>query len=68
MSKPLFNITVNGNGLASFDFMEDLSAIQIVENTSLYSQRWYDLQGRQFSDRPLQKGLYILNGCKMVVK
>ena len=45
MSKPLYNIAVNSNGLASFDFMEDASAIKAVEVMSPTGQRWYDLQG-----------------------
>jgi hypothetical protein len=68
MSKPLFNIAVNDEGLGSFDFMEDASAIQTVEIKSQTEQRWYDLQGRQLPDRPQRKGVYIVDGCKMVVR
>ena len=67
MSKPLFNITVNDDGLVSFDFMEDPSAIQSVEGPCVQSQRWFDLQGKQYA-RPLQKGLYIFEGRKIVVR
>ena len=68
MSKPLFNIAVNDEGLGSFDFMEDASAIQTAEIKSQTEQRWYDLQGRQLPDRPQRKGVYIVDGCKMVVR
>ena len=29
---------------------------------------WYDLQGRKLDTTPTQKGLYILNGHKVVIK
>jgi hypothetical protein len=29
---------------------------------------WYDIQGRKLENRPSKKGLYILNGRKVVVK
>ena len=29
---------------------------------------WYDLQGRKLSAKPTQKGLYIVNGKKVVIK
>jgi hypothetical protein len=64
----LFNIFVNDEGLGSFDFMEVASAIQTVEIKSQTEQRWYDLQGRQLPGRPQRKGVYIVDGCKMVVR
>ena len=68
MSKPLFNIAVDSEGLASFDFMDDASAIHHVERPSAVSQKWYDLLGRQLSYRPQKKGIYIVEGRKVVVK
>ena len=35
---------------------------------SASSDRWYDLNGRKLSGKPTQKGLYINNGQKEVVK
>ena len=32
------------------------------------NDQWYDLQGRRLEGKPIQKGLYILNGRKVVVK
>ena len=29
---------------------------------------WYDLQGRKLNSKPTQKGVYIYNGCKIVIK
>ena len=68
MSKPLFNIAVSDGGLASFDFMEDASAITDVEIKSHAAQQWFDLQGRRLPGRPQRKGLYIVNGHKVVVR
>jgi hypothetical protein len=32
------------------------------------TERWFDLNGRQFSGKPTQKGVYIHRGKKQVVK
>ena len=32
------------------------------------SDRWYTLDGRRLSDKPTTKGLYIVNGKKIVIK
>ncbi|MEE3446214.1 MAG: hypothetical protein VZQ78_08405, partial [Prevotella sp.] len=37
----------------------DISAVSLDASDS---DIWYDLQGRQLSGRPTQKGLYIHNG------
>lgn len=68
MSKPLTNIAVDSVGLASFDFMKDPSAIQTVERSADKVQRWFDLQGRQLQNRPLRKGLYIMEDRKVVIR
>ena len=68
MSKPLTNITVNEDGLASFDFMKSPDAIQTIVSVSDATQQWYDLQGRQLPGRPQCRGLYIVDGRKVVVR
>ena len=67
MNKPLTNMQVT-DGLASFDFMKDPSAIQAINCLSVVNGQWFDLQGRQLPGRPQHKGLYIVNGCKVVVR
>ncbi len=37
-------------------------------NQELKSHIWYDLQGRQLQGKPTQKGIYIHNGKKVVIK
>ena len=68
MSKPMTNITVNEDGLASFDFMKSPDAIQTIVSVSDATQQWFDLQGRQLPGRPQHKGLYIVGGRKVVVR
>ena len=68
MSKPLTNITVDSVGLASFDFMKNPSAIQTINRVPSVETQWFDLQGRQLPGRSQRKGLYIVNGCKVVVR
>ena len=31
-------------------------------------EQWFDLQGRRLEQKPTKKGIYILNGRKVVVK
>ena len=73
MSKPLTNIAVDSCGLASFVFMDDPSALQAVRRNAAQEQgrellRWYDLQGRQLPGRPEGKGLYVVDGQKVIVR
>ena len=68
MSKPLTNMAVDSDGLASFDFMKDASTIQAIKSISVVNEQWLDLQGCQLSGRPQRKGLYIVNGRKMFVR
>ena len=35
---------------------------------SLYGGEWYDLQGRRIAGQPTQKGVYLSNGQKIIVK
>ena len=67
MNKPLTNMKV-ADGLASFDFMKSPDAIRTIVNVSDTMQPWFDLQGRQLPGRPQRKGLYIVEGRKVVVK
>jgi hypothetical protein len=30
--------------------------------------QWYDLKGNKLQQKPTQKGVYILNGAKVVIK
>ena len=43
-----------------------LSTTNLTNDTN--SDAWYDLSGRRLNGKPTQKGLYINNGCKVVIK
>ena len=47
-------------------FMDDPASIQVVRNEQ-HSERYFDLQGRHIKS-PTKKGLYVVNGKKVVVK
>jgi hypothetical protein len=35
---------------------------------NVQSDTWYDLQGRKLSGKPTQKGIYIYQGKKRIIK
>ena len=47
----------------------EISGIQLIENTNRTNDtNVYDLQGRKLDGKPTQKGVYIVNGKKVVIK
>ena len=75
MGKPITNITQNEDGSIDFDFMGGsndniISGIHFVENdeTPSFGQGVYSLDGRYMgtSVNGLDKGIYIVNGKKIV--
>ena len=69
MNKPLTNINYDaGNGVTTFDFLGGGVNVGVDENTYQESEFgvYYDLLGRPVK-QPL-KGLYILNGKKVMVR
>ena len=59
-----------GNAPAlSFDFGEGTTGIRSIENGQLTIDNvYYDLSGRKLNAMPTQKGVYIVNGKKVVIK
>lgn len=39
-----------------------------IENLYAKNSSWYDLSGRRLSEQPTNKGIYIVNGKKVVIK
>ena len=75
MGKPITNITQNEDGSIDFDFMGGsndniISGIHFVENDEMssFGQGVYSLDGRYMgtSANGLEKGIYIVNGKKIV--
>ena len=75
MGKPITNITQNEDGSIDFDFMGGsndniISGIHFIENDEMssFGQGVYSLDGRYMgtSANGLEKGIYIVNGKKIV--
>lgn len=50
---------------------EETDGIEIVQTSTVKSQHddaWFTLDGRQLSGKPTAKGLYIVNGKKVIIK
>ena len=47
---------------------EDATGIDSMVNGQWSMDTWYDLNGRKLDKKPTQKGIYINNGRKVVVK
>jgi uncharacterized repeat protein (TIGR02543 family) len=44
------------------------TGIESIDNSELTIDGWYDLNGRKLQNKPTKKGVYIMNGRKVVVK
>ena len=57
------------SGIRSFvlNFGDDTSGITEAEANASF-QDWFSLDGRRLSGKPRQKGLYLHNGRKVMVK
>ena len=65
--------SVGAKGISQFvlDFGDEngeATGIRPTPNPSLNGGEWYDLSGRRLSGKPAQKGIYIHNGNKIVIK
>jgi hypothetical protein len=49
-------------------FEENVTGIDTATESQLTGKDWYTLDGRKLSAKPTKKGLYIMNGKKIVVK
>ena len=52
------------------DFNGSLTGIDasLVNSEEVNSEKWYDLNGRKLQKKPTQKGVYLLNGRKVVMR
>ncbi len=50
------------------DIDDDPVGISEIVNSKSSNGQWFDLQGRNFSDKPTAKGIYIIGGKKMIFK
>lgn len=63
-SKTRSALTIGDNGTTAID------AERLIDNEELIMDNscWYDLSGRRLSSKPTTKGIYIMNGRKVVIK
>ena len=69
-------LKVTGNAPASIPFRrsidggEGTTGVDLIDNGKLIidNDGWYDLNGRRLQGKPSQKGVYIKNGKKIVIK
>ena len=52
----------------SIVFGDNTTGIVNTDITNLTNSDWYDLNGRKLNAIPTKKGVYIMNGKKMVIK
>ena len=57
-----------GTRSISIVFGDGTTGIESIDNGQLTIDNWYDLNGRKLQGMPTKKGLYIMNGKKVVVK
>lgn len=68
LGKAITNVRMSDDGLISFDFMGGTTPqTAIAEVKAPEAKAWYDLQGRRVK-APSQRGLYIANGKKIIIK
>ena len=58
---------VSANGF-SLNLGEETTGIRPTPSPSLYGGEWYDLSGRKLTQEPTQKGVYVVNGKKVIIK
>ena len=68
MSKAISNIRMDSDGTISFDFMKESTNLTPALSQGEGEGAWYDLQGRRLQGKPTQRGLYIRNGKKEIIR
>lgn len=48
--------------------MPETAGISTIEATTANKGAWYDLSGRKQNGTPIQKGIYIKNSVRVVIK
>jgi hypothetical protein len=62
-----FEFTANTSSYA-VNFNDGTDGITNVLNTVTNGETWFTIDGRQLSGKPAQKGVYVTNGQKVVIK
>ena len=56
-----------GVRLFNMDFENTWTGVEGLDGVQT-TDEWYTLDGRKLSGKPVQKGIYVKNGCKVMVK
>ena len=58
------------NSVLLYSYKVDVlvNGISVVTYDNMENAKWYDMNGRQLPGKPTKRGLYIVNGHKVVVK
>lgn len=66
--KAFLRIASSARGF-TIEFEDDgTTGIRTINNASIDNGNWYSLDGRKFSSKPSQRGVYINNGKKVIIK
>ena len=69
MSKPITQMRVDADGLASFVFMDgETTDIKDNKRETATDHHWFAIDGRQLLGKPTVHGLYFHGGQKVVIK
>ncbi len=60
--------TSNSNFTFSIDFGDGTDGITSAESTPDTTAEWFTIDGRKLTEKPVQKGIYVTNGQKVVIK
>ena len=52
----------------NFDDGKTTGILSTKQNDKGHNNYWYDLSGRKYSNKPTKKGVYVMNGKKVVIK
>ena len=58
----------NATGIIELSTFFDRGQSDFVDDNVQSDAVWYTLDGRRLNAQPVQKGLYIVNGRKVVIK
>ncbi|MBO4825621.1 MAG: M6 family metalloprotease domain-containing protein [Prevotella sp.] len=67
MGKAITNIKMAADGSISFNFMKDDSSGITTTASNDAAAPWFSIDGRRMDEKPMEKGVYIHNGKKVVI-
>ena len=57
-----------GANFLGIEYEEGVDGIENIDMSAADNAVWYSLDGRQLNGKPTQKGIYVVNGRKVVIK